>query len=84
MVDFSHANSSKQFKRQLVVCDDICEQIQCGNQDIFGVMVESFLQEGNQKLVDGKAEVFGQSITDACIGWEDTEVLLERLALVVE
>ena len=84
MVDFSHANSSKQFKRQLIVCEDICEQIQSGNQNIFGVMVESFLQEGNQKLVDGKAEVFGQSITDACIGWEDTEMLLERLALVVE
>jgi 3-deoxy-7-phosphoheptulonate synthase len=80
MVDFSHANSSKQFKRQLIVCDDICEQIKNGNQDIFGVMVESFLQEGNQKLVDGKAEVFGQSITDACIGWDDTETLLSNLA----
>jgi len=42
-------------------------------------MVESFLEEGNQKLVDGEAKVFGQSITDGCIGWEDTEVLLERL-----
>jgi len=42
--------------------------------------VESFLQEGNQKLINGKAEVFGQSITDACIGWEDTEKLLEQLA----
>lgn len=83
MVDFSHANSSKQFKRQLLVCDDICKQIQNGNQDIFGVMVESFLQEGNQKLVDGKAEVFGQSITDGCIGWEDTEILLEKLTLTV-
>ncbi len=84
MVDFSHANSNKQFKRQLIVCDDICKQIENGNQDIFGVMVESFLQEGNQKLMDGKAKVFGQSITDACIGWEDTEVLLEKLALVVK
>ncbi len=82
MVDFSHANSSKQFKRQLIVCDDICDQIQSGNQDIFGVMVESFLQEGNQKLVNGKAENFGQSITDACIGWDDTESLLEKLSQV--
>ena len=82
MVDFSHANSSKQFKRQMLVCDDICKQIKQGNQNIFGVMVESFIEEGNQKLVDGKAEVFGKSITDACIGWEDTEVLLEKLAQV--
>lgn len=82
MVDFSHANSSKQFKRQMLVCDDICKQIKQGNQNIFGVMVESFIEEGNQKLVDGKAEVFGKSITDACIGWEDTEVLLEKLAQI--
>lgn len=82
MIDFSHANSQKKFKQQLVVCDDICEQIKQGNGNIFGVMVESFLKEGSQKLVDGKAENFGQSITDACIGWEDTEVLLEKLASV--
>lgn len=79
MVDFSHANSQKKFKQQLAVCDDICSQIKNGNQNIFGVMVESFLEEGNQKLVDGKAEVFGQSITDACIGWDDTETLLLNL-----
>jgi len=79
MVDFSHANSNKQFKRQMIVCDDICEQIKQGNQNIFGVMVESFLEEGNQKLTDGKAQVFGQSITDACIGWDETELLLEKL-----
>jgi len=82
MVDFSHANSQKKFKQQLIVCDDICEQINQGNSNIFGVMVESFLQEGNQKLINGKAEVFGQSITDACIGWEDTELLLKQLASV--
>ncbi len=82
MVDFSHANSSKEFKRQMIVCDDVCEQISQGNKNIFGAMVESFLEEGNQKLVNGKAETFGKSITDACIGWDDTEILLAKLAKV--
>ncbi len=80
MVDFSHANSYKEFKRQLLVCDDICQQITQGNKDIFGVMVESFLEEGQQKLINGKAGTFGQSITDGCIGWDDTESLLEQLS----
>ncbi len=79
MIDFSHANSNKEFKRQLLVCDDVCQQIANGSKSIFGVMVESFIEEGNQKLVCGKAEVFGKSITDGCIGWEDTEQLLARL-----
>ena len=79
MVDFSHANSDKQFKRQMIVCDDVCTQIKTGKSTIFGVMVESFIEEGNQKLIDGKAQVFGQSITDGCIGWSDTEQLLETL-----
>ncbi len=83
MIDFSHANSLKQFKRQLEVCDDICNQIKQGEKNIFGVMVESFLEEGNQKLVDGKAETFGKSITDGCIGWQDTELLLERLSTAI-
>jgi len=80
MVDFSHANSQKQFKQQMLVCEDICQQINQGEQAIFGVMVESFIQEGNQKLIDGEASVFGQSITDACIGWQDTELLLAQLS----
>jgi len=84
MVDMSHANSQKQFKRQLIVCDDICKQIEQGNKNIFGVMVESFLEEGSQKLIDGKAKVFGQSITDACIGWDDTGIVLEKLASAVK
>ena len=79
MVDFSHANSSKKFERQMIVCKDICEQVSKGSTKIFGVMVESNLVEGNQKLVNGKAAIFGQSITDACIGWSDTEKLLEEL-----
>ena len=84
MIDFSHANSNKKFKQQLNVCESVSEQIEAGNTNIFGVMVESFLEEGNQKLVDGKAETFGKSITDGCIGWEDTEVLLARLSGAVE
>ena len=83
MIDFSHANSNKQFKQQLNVCDSVSQQIEQGNTNIFGVMVESFLEEGNQKLIAGKAENFGQSITDGCIGWSDTEELLQRLDTAV-
>ena len=80
MVDFSHANSCKQFKKQMDVCQDVCGQIAGGSKQIFGVMVESHLVEGRQDLVDGKELVYGQSITDACIGWEDTEILLRQLS----
>lgn len=80
MVDFSHANSSKQFKKQMEVCEDVCNQIAGGSTQIFGVMVESHLVEGRQDLVNGKAQTYGQSITDACIGWEDTEILLKQLS----
>ena len=80
MIDFSHANSNKQFKQQLDVCDDVCRQLTTGETAIFGVMVESNLVEGNQSLIDGKATVYGQSITDSCLGWSDTEKLLEQLA----
>lgn len=79
MIDFSHANSTKKFENQMLVSTDVSEQISQGNHNIFGVMVESHLVEGNQKLVDGKARVYGQSITDACIGWDDTETLLAQL-----
>ena len=70
----------KQFKLQLSVADNVGAQIKQGNQNIFGVMVESFLEEGNQKLIDGKAEVYGKSITDGCIGWEDTEIMMAGLS----
>ena len=80
MIDFSHANSSKQYQRQLVVCDDVCAQLAAGQQAIMGVMVESHLVEGRQDLEDGCELTYGQSITDACIGWEDTETLLAQLA----
>ena len=80
MIDFSHANSNKKFENQMLVSTDVSNQISEGNQNIFGVMVESNLVEGNQKLVNGKAEIYGQSITDACIGWDDTETLLAQLS----
>lgn len=80
MVDFSHANSAKQFKRQLDVGADIAGQISGGSTSLFGVMIESHLIEGQQSLVEGKELVYGQSITDACLGWDDTEALLQQLA----
>lgn len=84
MVDFSHANSQKQFKKQLDVCQAVCQQIAQGSTQIFGVMIESHLEEGRQDLIDGKALNYGQSITDACIGWQDSEKVLEALAKAVQ
>ncbi len=84
MIDFSHSNSSKQYQRQMVVSDDVSGQIAGGEEAIFGVMIESHLVEGRQDLVDGKAPTYGQSITDACIGWEDTETVLRQLADAVK
>ncbi len=80
MIDFSHANSSKKFENQMLVCENVCQQISGGNHNIFGVMVESHLVEGRQDLVDGEVATYGQSITDACIGWADTEDLLSQLS----
>jgi len=84
MIDFSHANSSKQYQRQMVVAEDVAGQLAAGEQAIFGVMIESHLVEGRQDLVDGQAPTYGQSITDACIGWDDTEKVLRQLADAVE
>ena len=84
MIDFSHANSSKQYQRQKVVASDVAEQMAKGEEAIFGVMIESHLVEGRQDLVDGVAPTYGQSITDACIGWDDTEQVLRELADAVE
>lgn len=83
MVDFSHANSSKQFKRQMDVSTDVCSQISAGDKSVFGVMIESHLVEGRQDIVNGAAKTYGQSVTDACIGWEDTEAVLHQLAAAV-
>lgn len=78
MIDCSHANSRKIFKRQSYVCRDICAQVSDGDQRIMGVMIESNLLEGNQKLSDSPL-VQGLSVTDACIGWETTEQLFSDL-----
>lgn len=84
MVDFSHANSLKQFERQIEVGENVSQQIEKGQTNIAGVMIESHLLEGNQK-VDKKSNLtYGQSITDACLGWPATEKLLYRLANAVE
>ncbi|MDE0309441.1 MAG: 3-deoxy-7-phosphoheptulonate synthase [Acidiferrobacterales bacterium] len=83
MIDFSHANSSKQFFRQMDTGRDVGAQIAAGDARIKGVMIESHLVEGRQDNVPGQELVYGQSITDACIGWDDTEVLLNELAQAV-
>lgn len=83
MIDFSHANSGKDFRRQAAVCRNVQEQIAGGDSRIMGVMIESNLVEGAQSLVNGKAHIYGQSITDACIGWPETEMLLGELAEAV-
>ncbi|MET0070772.1 MAG: 3-deoxy-7-phosphoheptulonate synthase AroG [Candidatus Thiodiazotropha sp.] len=80
MVDFSHANSRKQHPRQLLVGRDVASQIARGDQRIMGAMIESFLVEGRQDRIEGETLTYGQSITDACISWEDSEPLLEALA----
>lgn len=83
MIDFSHANSSKQYKRQMDVGTDICKQLSLGDRRIVGVMIESHLVEGRQELVPGKPLTYGQSITDACLGWPDSVSLLNSLAEAV-
>ena len=88
MVDFSHANSSKQHERQVVVAEDIAAQVSGGSKKVFGVMVESHLCAGAQKFTPGKDDpaklAYGQSITDACIGWDDSEKVLEILSKAVK
>jgi 3-deoxy-7-phosphoheptulonate synthase len=83
MVDCSHGNSSKDFKRQPVVAQAIAEQLAAGSRDIMGVMIESNLVEGNQSHEPGKKLTYGQSITDACISWEATVPVLEGLAQAI-
>jgi 3-deoxy-7-phosphoheptulonate synthase len=87
MVDCSHANSSKQHERQIDVTKDIAKQIRSGSQHVFGVMIESHLQGGAQKFTPGKDNVgqleFGKSITDACLGWDDSANCLKLLSEAV-
>jgi 3-deoxy-7-phosphoheptulonate synthase len=84
MVDFSHANSQEDFKNQLKVAQDVAFQITQGSDLIFGVMVESNINEGNQSVSKKEQLKYGVSITDACIDWEDSEGLLETLANAVK
>lgn len=84
MIDFSHANSEKKFKNQLIVGDEVAKQVAAGSKDIVSCMIESHIVEGRQDAAPGKTLVYGQSITDACINFEDTEAILEKLALAVK
>ena len=81
MVDFSHANSEKQHKNQLKVGAEIIKQRQNGSDKVFGVMIESHLNEGNQPINTIDKLKYGVSITDACLGWNDSETLLRDLAI---
>lgn len=83
MVDLSHANSSKQHRRQIEVAEDLAARIAAGDQRITGVMIESHLEEGRQDLIAGQPLKHGVSITDACIGFEQTAPVLHRLAEAV-
>ena len=84
MIDFSHANSLKQCQRQLIVGEDVAGQIANGDHRIMGVMIESHLKGGNQNVVEGQELTYGQSITDACLSWDDTAPLLRKLAMAVQ
>ena len=80
MVDFSHANASKDYRRQAEVGADVARQLAAGEARIVGVMIESHLNAGRQDLLPGKPLDYGVSITDACLGWDDTVQLLDTLA----
>jgi 3-deoxy-7-phosphoheptulonate synthase len=83
MIDLSHANSNKDYKRQALVGHDVAAQIAAGNRKIMGVMIESNLVAGAQKIVPGQPLVYGQSVTDGCIDWAETHQLLGELAAAV-
>jgi len=80
MIDFSHGNSSKKPEKQVDVGRDVAAQIAGGDARIFGIMAESHLKAGRQDLVAGKDLVYGMSITDGCIGWDETRKMLQGLA----
>lgn len=84
VVDFSHGNCQKIHRRQLDVARDIAQQIRHGSPYIAGVMAESFLLEGNQQVCENKPLIYGQSITDPCLSWEDSELLLNILSDAVD
>ncbi|WP_437490030.1 3-deoxy-7-phosphoheptulonate synthase [Sorangium sp. So ce1014] len=80
MVDCSHGNSQKDPARQRIVAESLADQLRSGSRDLLGVMIESHLVGGRQDLAPGKLPTYGQSITDACLGWNDTLPVLELLA----
>ena len=86
MIDCSHGNSKKDYRNQPAVAEDIAEQIANGQEAITGVMIESHLFEGRQDVPpEGPSGLkYGVSITDACVGWEDTTVMLQKLADAVK
>lgn len=84
MVDCSHGNSQKQYKNQISVVNDVAKQVSGGDSRIIGVMLESHLNEGRQDHSPGCSLNYGQSITDACLGWEDSVAVLETLAAAVK
>jgi 3-deoxy-7-phosphoheptulonate synthase len=83
MVDCSHGNSLKDYRRQPAVAHELAEQIATGSRGVSGVMIESHLREGRQDVTPGQPLTYGQSITDACISWDTTEKVLEELAQAV-
>jgi 3-deoxy-7-phosphoheptulonate synthase len=84
MVDFSHGNSRKDFKRQMEVSADVAAQLAAGEDRIFGVMIESHLNEGRQDPHPDQPLAYGVAITDACLGWDDTVAVLDQLAEAVK
>ncbi|MCW5197315.1 3-deoxy-7-phosphoheptulonate synthase [Buchnera aphidicola] len=84
MIDFSHGNCLKQHRLQCNVAETVCKQIMDGCTHIAGVMIESFLKEGSQKMMDKEQLLYGQSITDPCLGWEDSILILEQLAKAID
>jgi 3-deoxy-7-phosphoheptulonate synthase len=83
MVDCSHGNSRKDHRRQIDAARDVASQIAAGEHRLAGVMIESHLHEGRQDLVPGQPLRWGVSITDACLGWAQTEPVLRELAAAV-
>jgi 3-deoxy-7-phosphoheptulonate synthase len=84
MIDLSHANSSKQHRRQIEVAADVAQQVAGGNRRITGVMIESHIHEGRQDIVEGQPLAYGVSLTDACISMEQTVPVLAQLAQAVQ
>jgi 3-deoxy-7-phosphoheptulonate synthase len=83
MIDFSHDNSNKDYRRQSIVCHDVAAQIAAGDRRIMGVMIESNLVAGAQSLIPGSPLRYGQSVTDGCIDWAETQELFKELAAAV-